>query len=73
LDKPLVIIKFGGSLLDPEGSLIPTIVERIKELKRQSDTGPLVVVSALSGFTDKLNEIGRSYAEQKETNIHPLF
>ena len=60
--KKFSVVKFGGGLLDPKGKSIPTILERIKELKSKDDLGPIVVFSAPTGFTDD-GSVEESYSE----------
>ncbi len=65
--------KFGGSLLDVEGKGFPKILNRIKELKAQDAVGPIVVFSAPMSCTDKLIDIGESYATATQVSIDPVF
>jgi aspartate kinase len=71
--KKLSVVKFGGGLLDPKGKSIPTILERIKELKSKDDLGPIVVFSAPTGFTDELITIGESYTQAKPFSTSSIF
>ncbi len=69
----LSVAKFGGSLVDPQGKGIPKILEKIRELRALDDFGPIVVFSAPMGFTDKLIEIGESYAQGTPTSCNKIF
>ena len=60
--KSTTVLKFGGSLIDLSGSNIPLILERIAKIKKAKDYGPIVVFSALKGFTDRLQAIGEAKA-----------
>ena len=71
--KKLSIVKFGGGLLDPEGKNILTILERVRELKNRDDLGPIVVFSALKGYTDDLIRIGESHTQSKPILVDSLF
>ncbi len=73
LKKKLAIAKFGGSLIDVKGKNIPRILQRIKELKEENEVGPIVVLSAPNGATDKLIQIGESYAQSSPMSIDPIF
>jgi aspartate kinase len=71
--KKLSVAKFGGGLLNPEGKNIPTILERIKELKNRDDLGPIVVFSAPTGYTDELIRIGESYTQSRPISVDSIF
>jgi aspartate kinase len=71
--KTLSVAKFGGSLLDVEGKGIPKILQRINEIKSQSDRGPIAVFSAPMGCTDELIRIGESYAQGCGLPLDPVF
>ncbi|UCD27030.1 MAG: aspartate kinase [Candidatus Bathyarchaeota archaeon] len=73
LKGKLSVVKFGGSLLDPRGKNIPTLLKRIRELKNRYDLGPIVVLSAPNGFTDKLIGAGESYSQSKPVSIDSIF
>ena len=73
MKKRLSVAKFGGSLLDVDGKGIPKILERISELKAQSDVGPVVVFSAPTGCTDELIRIGESCAKSSRLPVHNIF
>ncbi|WP_455279494.1 amino acid kinase family protein [[Eubacterium] cellulosolvens] len=60
--KSTAVLKFGGSLIDLSGANIPLIVKRISKIKQTKDFGPIVVVSAPKGFTDRLQAIGEAKA-----------
>ncbi len=76
--KRLVIAKFGGSALGPDGVHIPRIVERIKELKRDADTKVVAVFSApltanqdgtIRSLTDIVLEQGRNAESGQNTRL----
>ena len=76
--KRLVIAKFGGSALGPDGVHIPRIVERIKELKRDADTKVVAVFSApltanqdgtIRSLTDIVLEQGRNAESGQDTRL----
>lgn len=73
MKKNLAIAKFGGSLLDVKGESIPQILQRISELKIENDLGPIVVFSAPNGTTDRLIQIGDSYAQSSPVLLDPVF
>ncbi len=71
--RKLAVAKFGGSLLSNDGENIPAILDCVNALKDQNDLGPIVVFSAINGFTDKLVEIGESYTQSKPLPIDSIF
>ncbi len=71
--KSLAIIKFGGGLIDFAGTNIPLIVERITELKKANDLGPLAVFSAPKGVTDRLQTIGEARALGRDYDLDSIF
>jgi len=73
LKKKLAVAKFGGSLLDVKGESIPQILQRIRELEDETEVGPIVVFSAPNGTTDKLIQIGDSYAQSSPVLLDPVF
>ncbi len=73
LKRKLSVAKFGGSLLDPEGKSIPTILERTRELKNRDDLGPIVVFSAPNGFTDRLVGTGESFSQSRPVSLDSIF
>ena len=73
MKKKLAIAKFGGSLLDIEGKNIPKIIQRITELRSENDVGPIVVFSAPNGTTDRLIDIGQSYAQSSPISVDSIF
>jgi len=66
-------MKFGGSLIDFTGTNIPLVIDRITELKRVKETGPLVVFSAPKGVTDRLQTIGEAKALSKDYDLNVIF
>ena len=60
--KSTAVLKFGGSLIDLSGANIPLIIKRITKVKQAKGFGPIVVVSAPKGFTDRLQAIGEAKA-----------
>ena len=71
--KTLAVMKFGGSLIDFRGTNIPLVVDRIAELKRTKDLGPLAVFSAPKGVTDKLHAIGEAKALDRDYDLDTIF
>jgi aspartate kinase len=71
--KTLAVMKFGGSLIDFRGTNIPRVSERITELKRTKDLGPLAVFSAPKGVTDKLQAIGAAKALNQNHDLDTIF
>ncbi|MFA5365410.1 MAG: hypothetical protein WC325_09555 [Candidatus Bathyarchaeia archaeon] len=69
----LSVAKFGGSLLDAEGSNIHAILDCVAALKTQNGLGPIVVFSAVNGFTDKLIEIGESCTQSEHFSFDSIF
>ena len=61
----LVVAKFGGSAIGPDGTSIPAIVERIKNLKKDSKviavfSAPLTILDGQKrSLTDVVLEQGR--------------
>lgn len=74
----LIIAKFGGSALGTNGSGIPKVIERIKEMQKEGKV--IAVFSApMANYDDKTRsltdialKIGRSYAEAKPVDIEIL-
>jgi len=74
----LTIAKFGGSALGKNGSSIPKVVDRVKQM--QSEGKVITVFSApLANYEDKIRsltdialKIGRSHAESKPVDIEIL-
>jgi aspartate kinase len=71
--KKLSVVKFGGSLLDAEGTRFPKILNRIEELKANDALGPIAVFSAPMGCTDTLIRIGESYAQSMPLPLNEVF
>ncbi|MFL6477994.1 MAG: aspartate kinase, partial [Nitrososphaera sp.] len=75
---PITVAKFGGSALGVEGSMIPQILDRIKQL--QQDSKVLTVFSAplieyddkIISMTDMAIYVGRSYASSTPVEIEVL-
>ena len=66
-------MKFGGSLIDFNGTNIPLIIERITDLNRTNDFGPLTVFSAPKGVTDRLQSIGEAQALNQDYDLDSIF
>jgi aspartate kinase len=64
--KSTAVLKFGGSLIDLSGANIPLIIKRVSKIKQAKDFGPIVVVSAPKGFTDRLQAIGEAKARGQD-------
>jgi aspartate kinase len=71
--KTVSVAKFGGSLLDVEGKVIPKIIKQIMEIKAKEGCGPIAVFSAPMGCTDALIRIGESYTQTCQLPLDPVF
>ena len=71
--KTLAVMKFGGSLIDFNGTNVPLVIQRIKDLKGTKDIGPLAVFSAPKGVTDRLQAIGESKALNQDYDLGSIF
>jgi len=75
---PIVIAKFGGSALGVNGTLIGSIMDRIKQLKEKTKvlavfSAPLVNYQGkVISMTDVAMCVGRSYASSKPVDIEVL-
>ena len=76
MKKTLTVVKFGGSVLDN----LTLVLQRIGEIKKTSQVGPVVVVSAprtkcaqKRSLTDIAIELGESFAEHKPRESGILF
>lgn len=76
MKKVLIVTKFGGSVLDD----IELVVNRISHIKKESQVGPIIVVSApkirgekARSLTDIAIEVGESYAKRVPMSIDQLF
>jgi aspartate kinase len=74
----ITVAKFGGSALGAEGVLIPRIIERIKQMQRESKvvavfSAPLIEYEGkLSSMTDVAIKVGRNYAASNPVEIEVL-
>lgn len=74
----LVISKFGGSAVGVDGTLIPTIIKRVNELKKDAKvitvfSAPLTVYNGKQrSLTDIALEIGRGAERGEALGIEPL-
>src|SRR5215510_10097169 len=74
----ITVAKFGGSALGLEGSLIPQILDRIKQLQQDSKvvtvfSAPLIEYEDKTiSMTDAAIRIGRSYASSMPIEIEVL-
>ena len=74
----MTVAKFGGSALGLEGSLIPQILDRIKQLQQDSKvvtvfSAPLIEYEGkIISMTDAAIYIGRSYASSMPVEIEVL-
>src|SRR5919199_6897556 len=75
---PITVAKFGGSALGLEGTLIPQIVDRIKQLQKESKvvtvfSAPLIENNGkIISMTDMAIYVGRSYASSTPVEIEVL-
>src|SRR5690606_8000758 len=74
----ITVAKFGGSALGVDGNMIPMIIDRIKQLQRESKvvtvfSAPLVEYNGkVSSMTDVAIQVGRSYAASTPVEIEIL-
>ncbi|MGI0037957.1 MAG: aspartate kinase [Nitrososphaera sp.] len=74
----VTVAKFGGSALGVEGSMIPKIIERIRQLQQESRvvtvfSAPLIENDGkASSMTDVAIRVGRSYAASNPVEIEVL-
>lgn len=74
----ITVAKFGGSALGAEGVLIPKIIERIKQMQKESKvvavfSAPLIEYEGkLSSMTDVAIKVGRNYAASNPVEIEVL-
>ncbi|MHA2407123.1 MAG: amino acid kinase family protein [Candidatus Ranarchaeia archaeon] len=66
-------MKLGGSLIDFKGTLFPDFVKIIEEQRKQDGIGPVVVVSAPNGCTDKLLLMGQARAQGEDVEVEQIF
>jgi len=75
---PITVAKFGGSALGADGVLIPKVIERIAEMKKESKivavfSAPLTEYDGkVVSMTDVALKVGRSYASSVPLEIEPL-
>ncbi len=73
--EKLVVAKFGGSAIGPFGELVPGIIGRINELKKDSKviavfSAPLTIVDGRKrSLTDVVLEIGRRAEQGREPSL----
>jgi aspartate kinase len=74
----ITVAKFGGSALGVEGSMIPKIIDRIRQLQEESKvvavfSAPLIEYNGkISSMTDVAIQVGRSYAASTPVEIEVL-
>src|SRR5688500_1236397 len=74
----ITVAKFGGSALGVEGSMIPKVIDRIKQLQEESKvvavfSAPLIEYNGkASSMTDVAISVGRSYAASTPVEIEVL-
>src|SRR2546427_12692948 len=74
----ITVAKFGGGALGVEGSMIPKIIYRIKQLQEESKvvtvfSAPLIEYNGkVSSMTDVAIDVGRSYAASNPVEIEVL-
>src|SRR5438552_18035219 len=74
----ITVAKFGGGALGVEGSMIPKIIDRIKQLQEESKvvtvfSAPLIEYNGkVSSMTDVAFDVGRSYAASNPVEIEVL-
>jgi aspartate kinase len=71
----LVVVKFGGSAIGPDGLSIPIIIQRINEIKKDSKivavfSAPLTIQDgATRSLTDVVLELGRNAEKNQSTSL----
>ena len=81
MKNKLIISKFGGGVFGVNCENIPLVIDRIKNLQKQCEVGPLIIVSApktnyknkISSITDVAMDIGNEYANFNPVSIDPLI
>src|SRR5213593_674832 len=74
----ITVAKFGGSALGIDGSMIPKIIDRIRQLQEESKvvtvfSAPLIEYNGkVSSMTDVAIQVGRSYAASTPVEIEVL-
>lgn len=74
----ITVAKFGGSALGVEGSMIPKIIDRIRQLQQESKvvtvfSAPLIEYEGkVSSMTDVALRVGKSYAASTPVEIEVL-
>ena len=74
----ITVAKFGGSALGAEGVMIPKIIERIKQMQKESKvvavfSAPLIEYEGkLSSMTDVAIKVGKNYAASNPVEIEVL-
>jgi aspartate kinase len=74
----ITVAKFGGSALGVEGSMIPKIIDRIRQLQQESKvvtvfSAPLIEYEGkVSSMTDVALRVGKSYASSTPVEIEIL-
>ena len=77
--EKLVVAKFGGSAIGPDGIFIPKIIERINLLKNESKivavfSAPLTIDNGKKrSLTDLVLEIGKNAENGQKPNFNPVF
>jgi len=71
----LVVVKFGGSAIGPDGLSIPIIIQRINEIKNDAKiiavfSAPLTIQDGSTrSLTDVVLELGRNAEQGQSTNL----
>lgn len=74
----ITVAKFGGSALGAEGIMIPQVIERIKQMQKESKvvavfSAPLIEYEGkLSSMTDVAIKVGKNYASSNPVEIEVL-
>lgn len=71
--RRLTIVKFGGGVIGDHGQGIPVVVDRIVQIRARDGLGPLVVVSAPKGLTNRTIEMGRQVAAGRSPDVTSLL
>ena len=76
--EKLIVAKFGGSAIGPFGEFIPTIIERINELKKDAKvlavfSAPLTIINDKKrSLTDVILELGNNAESNQPFSLEPI-
>lgn len=73
LKRNVTVIKFGGGVIGESGQGIPLIVNKIQTIRKKDGIGPVVVVSAPKGLTNRVIKVGNQIASGSFSNAKFLM